>query len=173
MDVEITNMPNLRVAAMRHTGPYNQIPVAFERLGAIAGPAGLFRQPGAEGIAIYYDDPESTAQDRLRSDAGVVVPDGVALPPGLTLRAHAARRSVRTTWRRVGALHGRVAAKQRPSSRAGHELRDLPERRAHHAEGAAHHGHVHLDRVSTRERGGSKPEPPYWCADLGVGGSGT
>jgi AraC family transcriptional regulator len=84
MDVDITNMPSLRVAAVRHIGPYPQISMAVERLAAIAGPAGLFGQPGAEGIAIYHDDPESTAPDQLRSDAGVVVPDGVALPPGLT-----------------------------------------------------------------------------------------
>ena len=100
MDVEITNMPDLRVAAVRHVGPYNQIPVAFERLGSIAGPTGLFGQPGAVGVAIYYDDPESISLDQLRSDAGVVVPDGIPLPAGLTEQHIPAGRYART--RHVG-----------------------------------------------------------------------
>src|SRR5262245_55967044 len=75
MDVEIKDMPELRVATVRQTGPYNQIPKAFERLGAIAGAAGLIRQASTM-IAIYHDDPESTPQDQLRSDAGLVVPEG-------------------------------------------------------------------------------------------------
>ena len=79
MNVEIKEMPDLRVAAVRHTGPYNQIPVAFEQLGKIAGPAGLV-QPGAAMLAIYHDDPETTAQDQLRSEAGIVVPEDTRLP---------------------------------------------------------------------------------------------
>ena len=35
-------------------------------------------------VAIYHDDPESTPPDQLRSDAGVVVPDGIELPAPLT-----------------------------------------------------------------------------------------
>jgi len=83
MDVEIKPMPALRVAAVRHAGPYEQIGKAFERLGSIAGPAGLFQQPGAVMIAIYHDDPDTTPQDKLRSDAGIVVPEHVRLPDGL------------------------------------------------------------------------------------------
>ncbi len=83
MNVDIKTLPELRVATVRHVGPYNQIPEAFGRLGKIGGPAGLFRQPGAAMIALYYDDPESTPQDQLRADAAVAVPDGVPLPEGL------------------------------------------------------------------------------------------
>jgi len=83
MNVEIKNMPEVRVATVRHIGPYNQIPEAFERLGATAGPAGLFRKPGAAMIAIYHDDPDSTPQHQLRSDAAIAVADDVPLPPGL------------------------------------------------------------------------------------------
>jgi DNA gyrase inhibitor GyrI len=42
MDVEIIELPELRVAAVSHKGPYNQIGTAFARLGQIAGAAGLF-----------------------------------------------------------------------------------------------------------------------------------
>lgn len=83
MSVEITEMPELRVATVRHIGPYNQITEAFQRLGAIAGPAGMTRQPGAAMVAIYYDDPDTTTQEQLRSDAGLVIPEGAAVPAGL------------------------------------------------------------------------------------------
>ena len=41
MDVQIKELPALRVAAVRHIGPYEEITEAFERLGEIAGPAGM------------------------------------------------------------------------------------------------------------------------------------
>ena len=84
MDVEIKNFPELRVAAVRHIGPYMQISEAFERLGQLAGGAGLIQPPHAEMVALFYDDPESTPADQLRSDAGITVPAGATLPQGLT-----------------------------------------------------------------------------------------
>lgn len=92
MDVEIKQMPELRVGALRHVGPYTQISEAFGRLGAIAGPAGLFQQPGAAMMAIYHDDPRIVAPDQLRSDAAIVVPENVALPDGLLEQRVAAGR---------------------------------------------------------------------------------
>jgi AraC family transcriptional regulator len=83
MHVEIDQMPELRIGTVHHVGPYNQIPQAFGRIGSIAGPAGLFQKPGAAMIAIFHDDPDTTPQDQLRSDAGIVVPDQVPLPEGL------------------------------------------------------------------------------------------
>jgi AraC family transcriptional regulator len=83
MHVEIKDMPARRLGTVRHIGPYNQVNTAFERLGAIAGPAGLFGHPGAAMLALYHDDPEATPPEKLRSDAGITVPDGVALPSGL------------------------------------------------------------------------------------------
>ncbi|MEO8333958.1 MAG: AraC family transcriptional regulator [bacterium] len=83
MDVEIKDLPELRVGAVRHIGPYNQINEAFSRLGQIAGPAGLTQSPHSAMVALYYDDPDSTPLDQLRSDAGLTVPDGAPLPDGL------------------------------------------------------------------------------------------
>jgi AraC family transcriptional regulator len=83
MDVEIKELPELRVGTVRHIGPYNQIPQAFERLRSIAGPAGLFQQAGASVMALYHDDPYTVPQDQLRSDAAVVIPEHLALPGGL------------------------------------------------------------------------------------------
>jgi AraC family transcriptional regulator len=95
MDVEIKDMPELRVATVRHVGPYNQIPKAFERLDAIARPAGLIRHSSAM-MAIYHDDPESTPQDQLRSDAALAVPEDVGLPEGLIEQHIAAGRYAKT-----------------------------------------------------------------------------
>lgn len=83
MHVEIKQMPALRAGAVGHTGPYSQIPEAFERLGQLVGASGLIGQPGTAMIAIYHDDPDATAQDELRSDAAFVVPEAAELPSGL------------------------------------------------------------------------------------------
>ena len=97
MDVEITEMLEQRVATVRHIGPYNQIPHAFGRLNSIATQTGLFHHPGAAMIAIYYDDPDTTPQDQLRSDAAIAIPKHVALPDGLDERRITAGRYARAT----------------------------------------------------------------------------
>ena len=84
MDVEIKQLPALRVAAVRHIGPYNEIGKAFDRLGQIAGPAGLITPPATEMLALFHDDPDSTPLDQLKSDAGITVPADATLPAGLT-----------------------------------------------------------------------------------------
>jgi AraC family transcriptional regulator len=86
MNLHITQMPEMRVAAVRHVGSYNQIGRAFEQLGALAGPAGLFTRSGAKMIAVYYDDPQSTPAAQLRSDAGIVVGNDTPVPKGLDER---------------------------------------------------------------------------------------
>ena len=119
MDVEIKDMPDLRVATVRHIGPYNQIPQAFERLGAIAGPAGLLRHAGSM-VAIYHDDPESTPQDQLRSDAALVVPEGITLPNGLVEQHIAGGRYARTVhvgpYEQLGDVWARFLGEWIPAS---------------------------------------------------------
>ena len=83
MDVEIKHVDEQRVAALRHRGPYNQISGAFEKLGEIAGAAGLFRDGAAKMVALYYDDPKTTPPDQMESDAGVVIGNSAQLPDGL------------------------------------------------------------------------------------------
>lgn len=84
MHVDIKEMSELRVAAVRHVGPYNLISQAFERLGSIVDHRGLFMGPDTMMVAIYHDDPDSTPPDQLQSDAGLVAPEGMVLPEGLT-----------------------------------------------------------------------------------------
>jgi AraC family transcriptional regulator len=84
MHVELKELPELRVAAVRHIGPYNRIAEAFGRLGQIVDGTSLIRPPATEMLALYYDDPEATPVDQLRSDAAITVANDVVLPNGLT-----------------------------------------------------------------------------------------
>lgn len=85
MQVEIRQQPRLRVAAVRHVGPYGRIAEAFERLHVLAGSA-LRADPAPALVAVYHDDPRATPAEALRSDAGLLLPAGAALPPGLAER---------------------------------------------------------------------------------------
>ncbi len=82
--VDIVDRPALRLGAVRHVGPYQDIGRAFGRLGGIAATAGLFERPGAAMIAIYHDDTAATPAAELRSDAAIVVPDDAPIPAELT-----------------------------------------------------------------------------------------
>lgn len=84
MQIELEHLPSLRLATVTHIGPYNQIGAAFERLGAIAGRAGLFAYPGALMVATYDNDPDATPPEELTSRAGISIPDDAAIPDGLT-----------------------------------------------------------------------------------------
>src|SRR4029079_16366362 len=57
MEVTIVEQPELRIAGIRHIGPYQEIGREFGRLGHILkGPP----PPGSQMIALYHDDPEVT-----------------------------------------------------------------------------------------------------------------
>ena len=79
MITDIVEVRPMRLACVRHKGPYNEIGVAFGRLGQLAGPLALFAHPGAAMIAAYLDDPETKAPEKLDSVAGVSVPNGVEI----------------------------------------------------------------------------------------------
>lgn len=98
MNVEVKTMPELRVATVRHVGPYNRIPQAFAELGALVEPAGLVG-PDAAMIAIYLDDPETTPASELRSEAALAVPPGAKLPEALGERRLPAGRYACTVHR--------------------------------------------------------------------------
>jgi len=126
MDVTIEQMPELRVAAVRHVGPYNRISEAFERLGTIAQRAGWFESAGAMMLAIYHDDPETTPAEQLQSDAGITVPEGAKLPEGVVERRLPRGRYARTThvgpYTRLGDAWSRFMGEWLPKS--GHRVGD-------------------------------------------------
>jgi len=98
MQVEIKQMPALRVATVHHTGSYARISEAFEQLGRIAGPANLFG-PESAMIAIYHDDPETKPESELSADAALVISRDKKVPEGLTEAELHAGRDACTTYR--------------------------------------------------------------------------
>ena len=104
MDVTIETLPARRLATVRHLGPYSEIAEAFHRLGTIAAERGLYAHVDARMLALYHDDPESTPPAELRSDAALVVRDGVELPAGLCEVTLPAGRYARASHR--GAYSG-------------------------------------------------------------------
>lgn len=81
-EITVTDRPALRLAALPHQGPYHQISDAFGRLfGHLEGTEALAVAGGMVGV--YYDNPDETPQAELRAHAGVILPEGTALPEGL------------------------------------------------------------------------------------------
>jgi AraC family transcriptional regulator len=126
MSITLQEMPALRVAGVRHEGPYPAIPAAFARLGAIAEAAGLLG-PETVMLAIYHDDPDVTPAARLRSDAAIVVPPSVPIPAGLTEALIPAGRYVSMThigpYEELGAAWARL---KQDVARRGHRARPGP-----------------------------------------------
>lgn len=79
IQVEVKDMPALEVAYMRHIGPYQGDSQLFQRLTEKlmmwAGPRGLLRFPETQLIAVYHDDPEITAEEKLRVSMCITVPE--------------------------------------------------------------------------------------------------
>lgn len=74
MKVEVKKVKPMRVAFVRHVGPYNQCGKAWEKLCTWAGPQGLLG-PGIQMIGVCHDDPEVTPPDKIRYDACITVDD--------------------------------------------------------------------------------------------------
>jgi len=72
MKVRIEQVEPMRVAFVRHVGPYHEVETAWERLCTRLGKDGLLG-PGTKFIGICYDDPEVTAPEKLRYEACVTV----------------------------------------------------------------------------------------------------
>lgn len=80
MKVKIEQMEPMRVAFVRHVGPYNQVGETWGKLCAWAGPRGLLR-PDTTFLALCHDDPEVTPPDKIRYDACIPV-DASLQPEG-------------------------------------------------------------------------------------------
>ena len=119
MNVEIKHMPALRVATVRHVGPYSRISEAFGRLGDIAGRAGLFNGKPTM-LAVYHDDPQSTPEPELRSDAAIVVADNATIPEGMGEETLPAGRYASTLhvgpYEQLGDAWGRLMGQWLPQS---------------------------------------------------------
>lgn len=105
MEVTILTQPDLRIAGIRHIGPYNEIGREFGRLG------GLLKGPppaGSQMVALFHDDPAVTPPDKLRSDAALTLPGNVHAPSGLIEQHIPAGRYAKTVHK--GGYEGLPAA---------------------------------------------------------------
>jgi len=80
MKVGMKELPTMRVAFMRHTGPYRGCGKVWEELMAWAGHEGLLG-PDTKFLGLSHDDPDVTPPGKLRYDACVTV-DGAFEPVG-------------------------------------------------------------------------------------------
>ncbi len=76
MEASIKKMGAMRVAFIRHAGPYNEVGPTWGKLCAWAGRHGLFG-PQTVMFGLCHDDPQVTPPDRIRYDACIVAGDQV------------------------------------------------------------------------------------------------
>jgi len=72
MPVQVLTRPALRIAAVRHKGPPQEIGSAFDRLMAWAGPKGIVMPP-AVGVAVYLSDMTTVPPADQEALAGLTV----------------------------------------------------------------------------------------------------
>ena len=75
--IEIREIPEIQVVYVRHTGQFNQIGKAYEKLMKWAGARGLLNFPETKTVTLYHDDPSVTAIEKLRQDACITVSEDV------------------------------------------------------------------------------------------------
>lgn len=75
MNVEITTLPRLRVAYVRHVGPYAECGTAWDTLCTALGCQGHLCGP-VRFFGLSYDDPLSTPASELRYEACITVDEG-------------------------------------------------------------------------------------------------
>lgn len=110
MDVEIVDLPGLRVGIVR--GDLAHAMQTWAKFSAAVDGTGIEQHPGVARAAILPSDVmRGTVRggpERVRYDAAVVVPEGVALPAGLTEDRIPAGRYARATY--VGPYEGLAGA---------------------------------------------------------------
>ncbi len=127
MDVKIEHLDPLRVAFVRHIGPYHEVGKAWETLCTQLGKEGLLG-PDSRFVGVCYDDPEVTAPEKIHYDACVTVDEnfepqgevGVQTLPGGTF-------AVLThigPYDRLNQTYAELFGRWLPSS--GRELRSEP-----------------------------------------------
>ncbi len=74
VEVRLENCKPMRVAFVRHVGPYRECAVAWEKLCKFAAERGWF-SPDIRRIGIGHDFPDVTEPDKIRYDACLTVDD--------------------------------------------------------------------------------------------------
>jgi AraC family transcriptional regulator len=76
LEVRLQRIGPLRLAFIRHTGPYDEVGIAWGKLMSWAGRRGLLG-PGMKALGIVHDDLEITPPETLRYDAALAVDESV------------------------------------------------------------------------------------------------
>ncbi len=74
---EISEMPEMNVIYCRHTGQFDKIGAAYDKLFRWAGPRGLLKFPETKSLTYYHDDPKITEIDKVRQSACITVNEDV------------------------------------------------------------------------------------------------
>lgn len=125
MEVRIEALGDIKVARVRHTGPYDEVGACFERLFEWAATAGV--RPGRV-LTLSYDDPDAVSPESLRSDACIEVQTDAAPPPGISIdRIEGGRYAVcthRGSYDGISEAYKNLFGSWLPQS--GEELDDRP-----------------------------------------------
>ncbi|OFY12096.1 MAG: transcriptional regulator [Bacteroidetes bacterium GWE2_42_24] len=76
-NIQVKEMPVLNLVYCRHTGAFDKIGGAYEKLLKWAGPRGLLSNPFLKTVTVYHDDPKVTVIEKLRQSACITVEDDV------------------------------------------------------------------------------------------------
>lgn len=127
MDVKIETTKPMRVAFMRHVGPYHEVGETWQKLCGWAGPRGLFG-PNTTLLGVCHDDPEVTPPEHIRYDACITAPDGLAADGDVGIQEIAGGDYAVTThhgpYENLAATYAQLCGEWLPNS--GRELRSAP-----------------------------------------------
>lgn len=127
MNVKIRELKPMRVAFLRHVGPYGEVGATWDRLLTIMGKDGYL---GGDTLllGICHDDPEVTPPVKIRYDACVTVGDDFAASNGIEVQTVAGGEYAVTThagaYNNLGRTYAELLGQWVP--RSGRELRDAP-----------------------------------------------
>jgi AraC family transcriptional regulator len=81
-EVKTDTMPERRLAALLHTGPYEELGKSYEQLIQTATAENLWSRT-AGMVGVHYSDPNVVSKSELRAHAGLVITDLDPVPEGL------------------------------------------------------------------------------------------
>lgn len=127
MKVEIKTIEPMRVAFMRHVGPYSEVSVTWDKLCTWMGKEGLLGG-GAVLLGICHDDPEVTPPEKIRYDACVTVDQDFAPTGEIGVQVVAGGEYAVTThfgpYNKLGETYSNIMGQWLP--RSGRELGATP-----------------------------------------------
>ncbi len=119
MEVRIVEAKPMRVAFMRHVGPYDQVACTWQKFMTFAFTRGWFKA-GTWVLAVVHDDPEITPPDRLRYDVCITVDDQFQPDGEVGVQETAGGRYAVTTHRgpyeRLGDTYAKLMGRWLPAN---------------------------------------------------------